>query len=452
MAGPPLSDLRPPALDAAQDYNALLARDPRAALAQAEQLAADFVRRGVTFDGGAMRTFLRPHFLLRGEWEQLRDDGRRLLELSARVARRAFDGDVERLFAFLGTPEDEARWVRLESPGPDVVLSRLDAFIAPGGPRFIEINSDAPAGLGYGDRMAEAFRALPCFQEFARRHRVSYQASAGAVVEAVMAAAPPFARSVAIVDFAEVKTRGDQAILGEAFGARGLDCRLADPREMAVREGALWAGDTRVDVVYRRAVLSELLEKADEVGAFLQAYERGMAVFVNSFRCRLSEDKAFFAVLTDEAFASLLGADEQALVARCVPWTRRVAERTTRRGGREVDLLPHVVSHRAELVLKPAHGYGGRAVLIGDETEPAEWERAVQAACREPWVVQERVTIPEEVFPTVETGTLAFSPFKLNANPFYAAGMEVGAVARASRDSVINVSAGGGSVPTFVVG
>jgi hypothetical protein len=67
-------------------------------------------------------------------------------------------------------------------------------------------------------------------------------------------------------------------------------------------------------------------------------------------------------------------------------------------------------------------------------------------------VVQERVTIPEEVFPTVETGTLAFSPFKLNANPFYAAGMEVGAVARASRDSVINVSAGGGSVPTFVVG
>ena len=41
---------------------------------------------------------------------------------------------------------------------------------------------------------------------------------------------------------------------------------------------------------------------------------------------------------------------------------------------------------------------------------------------------------------------------KVNANPFYVLGEAVGAVTRASRSSVINVSAGGGSVPTFVVG
>ena len=47
---------------------------------------------------------------------------------------------------------------------------------------------------------------------------------------------------------------------------------------------------------------------------------------------------------------------------------------------------------------------------------------------------------------------LAFVPLKVNAHPFYVAGEEVGAVTRASRSPVINVSAGGGSVPTFVVG
>jgi uncharacterized circularly permuted ATP-grasp superfamily protein len=147
-----------------------------------------------------------------------------------------------------------------------------------------------------------------------------------------------------------------------------------------------------------------------------------------------------------------MSAEERALALRCVPWTRRVAERRTLRGGRAVELLPHVVECREEMVLKPAHGYGGREVLIGDETPPLEWERAVQAALGEPWVVQERVAIPEEVFPVCEEGALSFEPFKLNANPFYVAGAEVGAVARASRSSVINVSAGGGSVPTFVVG
>jgi stage V sporulation protein SpoVS len=43
-------------------------------------------------------------------------------------------------------------------------------------------------------------------------------------------------------------------------------------------------------------------------------------------------------------------------------------------------------------------------------------------------------------------------PLKVNANPFYVAGAEAGAVTRASQASVINVGAGGGSVPTFVVG
>jgi hypothetical protein len=66
--------------------------------------------------------------------------------------------------------------------------------------------------------------------------------------------------------------------------------------------------------------------------------------------------------------------------------------------------------------------------------------------------VQERVPIPEELFPVLDGSRLTFESFKVNANPFYIAGAEVGAVTRASRSSVINVSAGGGSVPTFVVG
>src|SRR5207245_2575608 len=82
-----------------------------------------------------------------------RVSGRRLMEIAARVARQVFGGDVDALLAFLGTPEAQACWVRLDPGPPDVVLSRLDAFLEGDDPRFIEINSDAPAGFGYGDRM-----------------------------------------------------------------------------------------------------------------------------------------------------------------------------------------------------------------------------------------------------------------------------------------------------------
>ena len=169
---------------------------------------------------------------------------------------------------------------------------------------------------------------------------------------------------------------------------------------MEVRDGRLWAGATPVDVVYRRGVLSELLERADEVRDFLRAYRERLAVFVNSFRCRLSEDKAFFALLTDEAFAHLMGADERD-AGRPHACPGRASWRSGARcaAGGEVDLVPHVVAQREELVLKPAHGYGGRSVYVGSETPAGVWEDAVSAGLGEPWVVQERVTIPEEEFP-----------------------------------------------------
>jgi uncharacterized circularly permuted ATP-grasp superfamily protein len=219
-----------------------------------------------------------------------------------------------------------------------------------------------------------------------------------------------------------------------------------------VRAGRLWSGATAVDVVYRRAVLSELVEREQEVGAFFDAYRRGLAVFVNSLRCHLSEDKAFFALLTDEAYGALLTEEERAFVGRVVPWTRKVAEGKTRKDGREIDLLPYVLEHRESLVLKPAHAYGGRSVYVGDETDAAAWETAVRAGIGQAWVVQERVAIPEEIFPVFEGGSLAFESLKVNVSPFHVAGSEVGAITRVSRSNVINVSAGGGSVPTFVVG
>ncbi len=444
------------AAQAIAEYHRLVEADPASAREQSEWLRHAFPREGITFDGAPMPSFLRPQFVPRVDWNRLCAAGTRLLELAVRVARAAFGGDPRRLCAFLGTPEAEARWVTLDPGEPDVVLSRLDAFLTEDGPRFIEINSDAPAGFGYSDRMARVFRELPLFQAFAERVPVSYRSSEEGLVRAVVA--PGRARGgkgpplVAIVDWADVKTRADQEILREAFSARGSQCVLVDPRAMEVRNGRLWTPSEPVDVVYRRAVLSELVEREDEVRPFLTAYRDRLCPFVNSFRCRLSEDKAFFALLTDEAFSSLMSAEEVAFVVRLVPWTRKVEERRTVKDGREVDLLPFVLANRAGLVLKPAHAYGGRSVYVGDETAGAEWEAAVRSALGAPWVVQERVTIPEEPFPTFEGGELRFVPLKVNTNPFYVAGEEAGAVTRASRSSIINVSAGGGSVPAFVVG
>src|SRR5712691_3598263 len=339
---------------AVQTYNRLVEREPASAVEQEQWLRDEFTRAGITYAGAPMRSFLRPQLLGRTEWERLRRASTRLLELAARVARAAFAGDARRLCDFLGLPPAQAEWVCLDPGPPDVVLSRLDAFLTPGGPRFVEINSDAPAGFGYGDRMAEVFADLPLFRQFARDHPVHYAPSLPALVDAMVwtwrskgggAASSPV---IAIADWADVKTRADQEIVCARFEGVGFDCVLADPRAMEIKGGRLIANGRPVDLVYRRAVLTEIVEREGQMPAFLEAYRDGLAFFVNSFRCRLSEDKAFFAILTDESFASLMTPEEGQLVRRVVPWTRRVAERRTRRAGSEVDLVPYAIEHRAE--------------------------------------------------------------------------------------------------------
>jgi uncharacterized circularly permuted ATP-grasp superfamily protein len=403
-----------------------------------------------------MATFLRPHFMDEASWGVLRSSSRRLLRLAERTARTVFDGDASRLCDFLGTPEREARLVGFDPGGPDVVLSRLDAFWTPNGPRFIEINSDAPAGFGYGDRMAEVFEGLPLFRQFAKGRPVRYVPSAPSLVASLLevfrSSRGGGSPRVAILDWREVKTRADQEILKDLFLEGGHPCALVDPREVTVRSGRLLGPDGPIDLVYRRLVLSELLEREEDVLPLLKAYRENLAVFVNSLRCRLSEDKAFLAILTDESFDSLWSPDEGGFLRSVVPWTRKIAECRTRRGSAEIDLLPHVLANRHEFVLKPAHAYGGASVVLGDESTGAEWESAVLSGLEVPVVVQERVAIPEEPFPVLEGGTVRLENRKLNVSPFYVMGKDVGAVARASRSSVINVSAGGGSVPTFVTG
>jgi uncharacterized circularly permuted ATP-grasp superfamily protein len=440
---------------AATAYHRILEADPRSAVDQWRWLVEAFRDRGITFAGSPMPTLLRPQFVSASDWTLLAEAGTRLMKLAERVAERAFGGDPGRLCDFLGTPADEAAWVTLARPEPDVVLSRVDAFLTPAGPRFIEINNDAPAGFGYSDAMAQAFAELPVFRELRKRIPCRYVSSQEALVKALVTSAPARARSgplrVAIVDWADVKTRADQEILAAVLRKAGLHSCLADPRELRFRDGRLLGPEGPIDLVYRRVVLSELVKHDGEVADFRAAYESDAVGFVNTFRCRLSEDKVFLALLTDESFEDLLAPEERAFVAAVVPWTRRVEERRTRFRGRPMDMPAGLVAHRDDLVLKPAHGYGGREVRVGRETSPADWEAAVERALREPWVVQERVEIPEEVFPVFDEGGLDFAPLKVNTNPFYVRGGEPGAVTRCSRSAVINVSAGGGSVPTFVV-
>src|SRR5258706_6171885 len=133
-----------------------------------------------------------------------------------------------------------------------------------------------------------------------------------------------------------------------------------------------------MDLVYRRVLTNELLEKVDECQAFVEAYKTRAAVFVNSFRTKYVHKKMLFGVLTDERHQHYFSDAERQAIRRSVPWTRRVEHAKTTHGGEEIDLLEFVRAKRDTLVLKPNDDYGGDGPFIRGGAEEGGWGRANQ--------------------------------------------------------------------------
>jgi uncharacterized circularly permuted ATP-grasp superfamily protein len=443
--------------DAIAYYHELLTDE----LAQASEamLSDQLRRRGLVFGDRPVATVLRPRFMTLAHY--------RLLQRRVRLLMRAFGKAYERALAdqaFRGQfrlVDWEERLIRHDSgfrePSP---TSRVDAFVMDeaGTMALTEYNAETPAGAGYNDALVAAFADLPIMRAFGRRYEAQPLLARHGVLHVLLDAYEEWAGRrdiprVAIVDWPEVPTRSEFMLFQEYFGAVGIEAVIADPRELELRGERLYAEGGPVDLVYKRVLLAELVERCGVDTPLLQAVAARAVCMVNPPRCKILHKKASLAVLTDERNQPLFTAEEHESIAAHIPWTRVMEERRTEHDGKAVDLVPFVLASRDRLVLKPNDDYGGAGIVLGWETDGAGWERAVANALASPYIVQERVAIPSEPYPSLVDGRAVFADRMMDTAPFVCHGdYAEGCLTRLSTAALLNVTAGGGStIPTFVV-
>jgi uncharacterized circularly permuted ATP-grasp superfamily protein len=261
---------------------------------------------------------------------------------------------------------------------------------------------------------------------------------------------------VAIVDWRNVPTWSEFEILRDAFTARGVPTLVCDPRELTFAGGALRYGESRIDLVYRRVLINDIVTRPDDCVALIQAYAEKAVCVANTFRCKLAHKKAFFAVLTDERNEALFSDAERDAIRAHVPWTRVLADTDTVMSGRRQPLMRLAEDHREALVLKPNDEYGGAGVKLGWELTPGEWSAALAEALNAPagsWVLQERIPVRRETFPMFDSaGEVAMRNMLVDFAPYLVRGRMTGYLTRLSSTGLANVTSGGGQVPAFVVG
>jgi hypothetical protein len=104
-------------------------------------------------------------------------------------------------------------------------------------------------------------------------------------------------------------------------------------------------------------------------------------------------------------------------------------------------------------VLKPNDEYGGTGIVLGWQTDSEGWAAALRTALDTPHIVQERVAIPSEPYPSLADGRVTVADRMVDTAPFiYNGEYADGVLTRLSSSALLNVTAGGAStVPTFVV-
>ena len=415
--------------------------------------------RGLFYGTRPVCTVLRPRFLTPGQYAFLRDRVKVLLPAFQTIYDKALvDPLFRKQFGMLDWEEQLLPIEpRFRCPSP---TSRFDTFFASEHElKFTEFNTETPAGAGYSDALADVFYGMPVFQEFQRRYDCKPIPGKPGVWHALLDSFAQFrglkheAPRIAILDWREVPTFSEFVLFYDYFRSMGVEARNVDPRDVEYIDGKLMSGGYHITLIYKRVLISELVERGGVDHPVVRAVRDGAVCMVNTFRCKILFKKASFAVLSDEANAGSFTPEQLAAIRDHIPWTRVIEERKTTLDGQMIDMIPFVNANKDRFVLKPNDDYGGRGIVLGWTVDQPIWEQAVKQALAAHYVVQQRVTLPYEPFPGFEQGSLQIIPRMLDTNPFVAFGTHMhGCLTRISTEPLLNVSAGGGStVPTFLI-
>jgi hypothetical protein len=389
---------------------------------------------------------LSPFVISGAEYARIGRAAEHVVSALERVGQRSLRD--ARVAEALGLSREERELAAIDPGYPGLLtVGRLDMLMHGDGFSFIELNADSPGGVVDQLLVERTLFELPHLSallgdderrfETPRPHDAVLDALLGAHLAAGGSASP----TIALVDFATTETLGEIMVLVESFSRRGYRTVFADPAELSYEGRRLTARGEPIDLVYRRVLVKELLERHGLGHPLFAAYRDHAVCVANSFRTKALNKKAAFALLGDPEYADLFTHAEREAIRLHVPWTRRLIEGPAEYHGTTVDLFEMLQRDQERFVIKPNDEYGGQGVVLGWTASPAEWTRALENA-KDSCVVQERRHARRIRMPTYRGGSVEWEDVYFDLCPFVFGGKMEGGIVRLSTTGITNVSAG----------
>ena len=252
--------------------------------------------------------------------------------------------------------------------GPRGVFMGYDFHLTAGGPRLIEVNTNA--GGAYLNALLVRAQRICCAEVETALGRSSVQAFDTTVLrmfenEWRLQKGSKALRSIAIVDDRprEQYLYPEFLLAEQLFARHGIDACIADPAQLRYENGWLLVDGRAVDLVYNRLV-DFALERPEHAALRAAYVEDAVVVTPNPHVHALFADKRNLIVLSDQDALRRLRLPADALAALDgIPRTVLVT----------AENALELWDRRKKLFFKPAGGHGSKAVYRGDKVTKGVW-------------------------------------------------------------------------------
>lgn len=369
------------------EYLALAEQEPET-LRQDFERITDYMKASTAIHHGEyVRTCYQPKLLTEAIYAGLAADMRVLYGIFAKVMDAYFaDPAYRRLFGFDAVTE--ALILRADHRLSLLPMARIDFFYneQTGEYKFCEFNTDGTSAMNEDRELHRAQQLSAGYRAFCAAHSTrtcelfdSWVDTVEAISRRAGIGERPY---VAIVDYMECGTVNEFEIFRQHFAAKGFGAEVCDVRALRydpAAKGLTGPAGQRIDVIYRRAVTSDVLAHYKESAALLDAARDGAVLLLGDFHTQLIHNKTIFRVLQAPQTLALLTGAEQRYLAAHLPMTKRF----------EPSDLPEVLAHKDRWILKPLDSYGSRGVHAGVEHGQHTWEHLARKTVQEEYLLQE---------------------------------------------------------------
>lgn len=338
------------------------------------------------YKGKPVPFLYQPMFFTEDDIEIFKNIGKTLMSITNKVINKYLESpEFRKKFGYSKLLEE----LILVDQGYDVnvPIGRFDIFY--GGKnnfKFCELNTDGSSAMNEDNTIARILLETKAMKIMKENYDISYFELFEKWVDESINIFKEFNNkierpNVAIVDFKESGTLVEFEEFKKAYIRKGYNAVIADPRELKYINGNLYYGDLKIDLVYRRIVTRELIDRNEEIQDFINAYKDGAFCLIGPVKSQIMHNKIIFKILHDEDTQKIFTKEEVKFIKEHIPYTQEF------RGNKEV--YEEVLNNKDKYIIKPMDLYASKGVYAGRDFTESQWKEKLDLCWNRDYLYQE---------------------------------------------------------------